>query len=1162
MKRVCLLCVVLAAMWAGPAFSQDPRGAVTGRVTDSSGAAMPGVAVTATNVATNGTSSTVTNGEGDYSILYLSPGSYSITAELSGFKKLVRDGLEVRIGDRLNVDLRLDVGKMEETVSVTAETPLLETRSASVGQVINEKQISLMPLSDGNPFVLSRLVPGVAYTGDLKFSRPFDNAGTSSINADGSSGGNEFTLDGSPNMASGRRVAFVPPAGAVQEFKVSTASFDAAEGHTAGAGVNVTLKSGTNQVKGEAYEYLRRDKLSSTDFFVKKAGAQKPKVTYDRPGFLLGGPVVIPGLYDGHDRTFAFGAVEWLYDEFPEPGPRTVPSLAMRNGDFSELLAQNILIYDPATAQKVGARVVRTPFAGNIIPANRINPTALQLLKYFPEPNQPGTLGTNNYFSSNPRSDSFYSISTRVDHRLTSKQQVFVRYTRNDRRESRNAYFGTVNGIVPTGNFLYRKNDGVTADHVYTMSSRSLLDVRGGWQRFQEPNVRQHEGLVDPASLGFTPDVTSLFNGSRYFPLIDIGGMAGIGDNLSSTTIHSIYSFQPTYTRLAGAHSIRAGYDWRMYKEFGVNLNRAGGEYQFRSNFTRAQDNSTAQFGQDFAGFMLGLPSGGSIDRTTDRLNYSMFNAVFVQDDWKASSRLTLNLGVRYEYEGATTESQNRNVRGFDPTAAISIAPAARAAYAANPIPELPVAAFAPKGGLQFASDSHPGFWNADKNNIQPRLGFAYKLTQKTVVRGGFGVYSIPFIISGVLQPGFSQNTSLVPTDDQGLTFRATLANPYPAGVLQPAGASQGADTFLGQTAGRFAPLDFRNGQNARYILSVQRELPGQWLLDVGAAGSRGYNLTTDLDLNPIPAQYLSTSAVRDQATIDFLGANVADPFLGLIPGTGLNGSITRGQLLKPYPQFTGVTTSASDGTTAYKSAQVKIERRFVKGYMLLAGYTWSRFTERVTKLNPTDSSYEERPSSSDVPQRLSISGIWELPFGHARHWLNNANRVTDALVGGWSLQAIGQFQSGRPIDFSGNNLYYNGDPTTLKVHYSSNTDVPVFDTSGFYFHDAPVQTNGVDDLTKQRNDTRIQLASNIRSFPSRIDGIRGPALKTWDISLVKQVRLAGNVRAQFNVEFLNAFNQTYFNDADTNPRNTTFGRVTSQNNLPRDIQLAAKIVF
>jgi hypothetical protein len=672
--------------------------------------------------------------------------------------------------------------------------------------------------------------------------------------------------------------------------------------------------------------------------------------------------------------------------------------------------------------------------------------------------------------------------------------------------------------------------------------------------------VRQHEGLVDPASLGFTPVAAALFSGARYFPLVDVGSFSGIGDNLSGTVAHSIYSFQPTYTHIAGAHAIKAGYDWRMYKESGVNPGRQGGEYQFRGTYTRLQDNSSDQFGQAFASFLLGQPTGGSIERNAERLNYTMFNGMFVQDDWKLSSRLTINLGLRYELEGATTESQNRNVRGFDPNAAISIAPAVQAAYAANPIAELPVSAFKVRGGLQFASADHPGFWNADTNNVQPRVGFAYQLNPKTVIRGGTGIYTVPNIISGVLQPGFSQSTSFVASDDLGLTFRATLANPYPAGVLEPAGASKGADTFIGQTAGRFVPLDFRNGQNMRYIVGVQRELPGQWLVDVGYAGSKGYNITTDLDLNAIPAQFLSTSRVRDQAVIDSLAANVTNPFLNLVPGQGINGSISRGQLLRPYPQFTGVTSNATDGKTSYNSAQVKVERRFTKGYMLLVGYTWSRFLERVSKLNPSDASYEERPAGADAPHRLTISGIWELPFGNGRHWGGGAGRLTDAFIGGWSLQAIGQAQSGFPIDFG--NLYYNGDPTKLKVHYSNNTDVPVFDTSGFYFHDAAVQTNGVDDPVKQRADQRYRLANNIRYFPSRIEGIRGPVLKTWDISLVKQVRLAGNVRAQFNVEFLNAFNQAYFNNANTDPTSVNFGKVTTQNNLPRDIQLAAKFVF
>src|SRR4051794_949231 len=315
-----MIVVVLALVGAASVSSaQDFRGGITGRITDSSGGRMPGVTVTATAIATNVASTTTTNGEGDYAILFLNPGSYAITAELSGFKKVIRQNLEVRVGEKLGVDLTLEVGTMSETVAVTAESPMLVTTSGSTGQTVGEKMIAMIPLSDGNPFALARLAPGMTYNGDLKFSRPFDNAGTSGIVVGGAQGGNEFSLDGSPNMANGRRVAFVPPAGAVQEFKVETASFDAASGHTAGATVNVTLKSGTNRFSGSGYTYYPSDALAATDFFVNKTGGEKPSLKYKRPGGNAGGPLVVPGLYDGHDRTFFFGAVEWLYDQFPEP---------------------------------------------------------------------------------------------------------------------------------------------------------------------------------------------------------------------------------------------------------------------------------------------------------------------------------------------------------------------------------------------------------------------------------------------------------------------------------------------------------------------------------------------------------------------------------------------------------------------------------------------------------------------------------------------------------------------------------------------------------------------------------------------------------------------------------------------------------------------------
>jgi hypothetical protein len=303
-----------------------------------------------------------------------------------------------------------------------------------------------------------------------------------------------------------------------------------------------------------------------------------------------------------------------------------------------------------------------------------------------------------------------------------------------------------------------------------------------------------------------------------------------------------------------------------------------------------------------------------------------------------------------------------------------------------------------------------------------------------------------------------------------------------------------------------------------------------------------------------VPAQYLSTSRERDQAVINFLGQDVANPFRGLIPGTGLNNPTTdRSNLLRPFPQFSGVTSWDNTGTSRYNSLQTKIEKRFTRGYTILAAYTWSKFTEKVARLNATDTQLAERYSTSDVPHRFVISGVWELPFGRDRRWGNSANGVLDAFIGGWSLQAIGQMQTGRPFNLG--NLYFDGDLNALKTDYSGDTNDPVFDTSGFYFGDLATPA-------AQRADQRIRLASNIRSFPFNVDGLRGQGLHLWDISVVKQLRFGDRLRAQFHVEFLNAFNHPVFNNPNTDPTNANFGKVTSQNNLPRDIQLAAKFVF
>ncbi|NOT58789.1 MAG: TonB-dependent receptor [Acidobacteria bacterium] len=1161
------------------ALAQEFRGSINGRITDNSGAAVSNATVVVSNIATNSSASLTTDEGGAYTALYLTPGNYTVSVEAKGFKKTIRNNIEVRVGDKLALNVQLEVGAVNETVNITTDAPLLDTNTGSAGQVIDRRRISELPLSDGNPFVLTRLAPGIAYTGDLLFSRPFDNGGTSSIVADGAPGGNEFTLDGTPNQASGRRVAFVPPADAVQEFKVETASFDGQQSHTAGATVNVTMRGGANQFHGTAYEFVRNDILSANNFFSNFNKRPRDVTRYNRYGGTFGGPVVLPSFgqggkpyWVGRDRSFFFFAYEGLKDSFQEPGSFTVPTLAMRQGDFSALLP-SIVIYDPATARQNGARVERSAFPGNRIPSNRFSPIALNYLKYYPEPNTVVTdpLGTNNFFSTNPRSDNFHSESIRFDQTISEAQRFFVRYSQNNRREARGNWTGVVNGIRPTGNFLYRINKSGTFDHIYNLSASTVLNTRVGYSRFVERSDRQHQGEFSPASLGFSPAAAAFFGDASYLPRFEIGGVSVLGDTLGDNTTFNIYSVQPTLTRVTGNHSFKMGYDFRSYRENNRPAAHAAGRYDFGNTYTRQLDTSAnVAGGQQLAAFLLGQPTGGLIDRNTSRSNQTLYNAPFFHDDWKVSRKLTLNLGLRYEYEGATTERFNRNVAGFDATVASPVEAAAKAVYAANPIPEVTAANFNVKGGLLFTTADNRSFWDADKNNLQPRVGLAYQLSDKTVLRGGWGVYTVPFIINAVNQPGFSQATNIVPTTNVGLSFQATLANSFPNGVDTPPGASLGLATFLGRDI-TFFPNQINNPQTQRFTVGVQREILGNWVVEATYVGNRGYDLTTGAFnfVNPIPRQYLSTSQTRDTTVINFLGQNFINPFRNLTPfsGTGFftNANQSRAQLLRPFPQFGAINSIRNDGTSIYHSGQLRAEKRFSKGYSLLAAYTWSKYIERVSFLNDVDADFERRISRDDVPHRVVASGIYELPFGKGRKFGGGWNSYVDGVLGGWQLNGIFQWQSGRPLDLGGRNVYFNGDASQLAAAITSANADPtrkVFDVSGFYFHDAAVQTNGADDPVKQRADQRIALANNLRYFPTRFSGLRGQNLHLWDLSVMKKVKIYERLQLELRGEFLNAFNHVQFNDPETNPTSANFGRVTSQANLPRNVQIGVKLIF
>ncbi len=625
---IALLCLLILA---DAVTAQEFRGSIVGRVTDVNGALVPGAQVKLTNPATNISALTKTDEAGNYSLLYVPAGQYNVSVEAKGFKGLVlRQPVEVRVGDKLSLDFVLQVGEVSESVTVATEAPLLEAATATAGQVVDRKRISDLPLSDGNPFVLSRLAPGVTYTGDLKFSRLFDNLGTSSVVANGAPGGNEFSLDGSPNTE-GRepRVAYVPPADAVQEFKVVTAGFDAQQGHAAGANIDVTLRSGANKFHGSLYEFVRNDLLSANDFFLNRAGQPRAALHYNRYGGTVGGPIILPrfgeggrAVLNGRNRAFFFFSYEGLRDAFPEPGLFTVPTLSERKGDFSALLPFGIQIYDPLTAQRAGSRIQRTPFSNNVILPLRLSSIALNYLSFYPLPNQPGDAqGRNNFISPSPRSDTFNSESVRVDYAFSSKHNSFFHFTRNNRREDRGNWTGVVGGIHPTGTFLFRKNNGATFDDIYTVSPTLVFNFRAGFIRFSSPTVKESEGEFNPASLGFSARTVSFFGGASYLPLFQIDQFSPIGDSLGSAFTHTIYSLQPTMTRLSGRHSFRAGYDVRAYRENASGAGNAAGRYDFRTDFTRGPfDNSAAaSIGQELAAFLLGQPTGGLIDRNAAR---------------------------------------------------------------------------------------------------------------------------------------------------------------------------------------------------------------------------------------------------------------------------------------------------------------------------------------------------------------------------------------------------------------------------------------------------------------------------------------------------------------------------------------------------------------
>jgi hypothetical protein len=1201
-------------------FGQEFRGTITGTVNDPNGSAVPGATVIVKNIETKVSTTIRTNDDGSYTVPLLLPGRYSVSATGEGFKTSIRENVEVKVDDRLTIDFALEIGTQAE-VNVVADTELIERGSVTTGTVITQQQIEELPLSEGAAYNLSTQAPGVSYTGNPMFTGPTANGNLAAIRTNGAVG-NQINLDGSPNLAFDGAVAFTPPADALSQFKIQTNAFDAQNGFTAGSTVNVAVKSGTNDLHGSLYYFNRPGALTANNFFNNRLGQERPPRSYYRAGGQVNGPVYIPYLYNGRDKTFFMFSYEKQLDKRAEPETFTVPTARMRTGDFSELIVNrnnigataNTVIYNPFSGTQSGNNVVRTTFGCgvanntpvpancNIIPTNLLNPAAVAFLNLYPLPNQPGI--EDNYFSNQTLERPYDSYLTRVDHNFNANHRIFGKFYYSKSKEDRYNWLDQPDSV--TQGFEFRTNKGGNVDYTATLSSNFILDIRSSLSDFTQDRIAA--APLSAADLGF--DKLATLTSSSVFPRFDFTNYDTLGAeradfNEGLTRNFKLFSLQPTVTQISGDHTLKYGYDYRKLWETRTTNGYNAGRFLFDGLYTAPASNSNATLrnavGRDLAAFLLGVPSSNANSFIEQAAVYdvnSNYHGFFIQDDWRVTQKLTLNLGLRYELESGVREANGQLVTGFDTTAASPLRAAALTNYNANVPNGIPIGAFQNlSGGLVFASGADDVNQATDKNNWQPRIGVSYALDEKTVLRGGFGIFTSPFQIQPIDQSGFRALTNFSPSGNNGLNITATLDNPFPNGVNAAAGSALGLNTFIGSTLGTtnatgptattIYNYDRKNANYARFVAGIQRELGYDFGVEATFVLSRGYNLPVFNQLNYIPREYLNDlQGATDGGTIlnaiaatnTFLNGTVPNPFRTLAPAAGdlNNNTLARRRLLVAFPQFQDLIVTEYNGSSDYRSLQLQLTKRMSRGISMNASYTYSHDREKVRRLNPQDEELTDMISTANRPHRFTFSGVFELPFGKNRTFFSGWNPIFEGIFGGWQFNAVYEWQSGEPLVLQNN--FYNGDITQLENLIGKRDeqgrrygiDIPAFDLTGFRVLDNRPTVNGTANPAFNTlvvpgfgNNYTIGSQNTLRYLPYTLDNFRNQPFQKFDVGLTKNFTIREGMKLQVRVEAINAFNWVYLGSGlQLSPTNATFGFVSGQRNLPRDIQLGARFTF
>jgi Carboxypeptidase regulatory-like domain len=1205
------------------AFAQSDRGGVSGKVTDNTGAILPGAAVKLTNDATAISQVANTTSSGDFVFQFLNPGSYSLSVVSQGFKTDTRLHVVVDVGQVNEQNFSLSVGSTSENVEVTTGVQQLQRESGSLGLVVEQRSIQELPLVYGNPFTLETLSPGILVSGVNPNIHTYDS-GTASVSVNGSLLNSlEYRLDGAPDNRI-RLSAYTPSTEFINQYKVEAASYDATEGHSSGGFVNVSLKSGTNQFHGGAFGSYQNPTLNDNYWHL---GPTAPaKAVWLREGGDIGGPI-------WRDKIFFFGGYEHSRAATPNVQTLTLPSVAERTGNFSELYAlgcSNYFVtaagvgmcpsatggaatanpyqlYAPTSGVATTAGVcgsgktctVRQPIAGNVITS--INPIAAAALTYYPQPNTtPNSACGGNFSYSAAEPDYYYAYVSRVDATLTEKQTIFGHWVGSHRLQpGKNSYLRTANGIA-SGTTLTYQNKGAALGYTYSITPQTVLDAHLTWTRFVNQNVVSSQGLLNATSIGMPGSVVNgLGPNAQSFPRIDITGYQSLNpDNgVLSHDDATLASLQVSH--LFGNHFLRGGYEFRMYNTNAGITTQSNGRYQNTGTYATANSNTAAQsIGFGLAQFEYGIPSSSAITINSDLASRSDYFAEWVQDDWKVNSNLTVNVGLRLEYEGPNNERNQKANTYFDFNAVNPASAAAKTAYGAiaatNPL-LLPAASFNVNGGLRFLGDPSTPFgghqdYQAQNLTFLPRAGLSWEFTPNTVLRAGFGIFGdslSTFYLSGgnsgstssflLPQQGFTQSTSQNASADTGVTFVSTLANPFPNGIAQPTGSSLGLSTFVGQAV-TFQPSNPKTPYNMRWSIGLQRQF-GAWLAAADYVGNHGVHLPIQKEYDAVPPSYLSTATNGYDATaFTNLNATVNNPFYTVLPSTvslGSGKTTNVSQLLRPYPEFTSVTAYITSGMSIYHSLQAQLLRRFVNGSSLTTAFTWSRSLDATQYLNTSDTRPWYGVSTNDRTFRFATSGIYQLPFGAGRHFLTDGG-ILSQIIGGWQVQGVYQVQSGQPLSFNpstSTSPVYEGTGTPANSAWgrggfrtSSNTLTTTgnwFDTSQWATKVAPSGSTGV--VTGTPGSYYYMNQYQVRQMPIRFDSLRADFLNQFDAAVQRDFslsRLYESASLQFRVDMINAFNHPVYNTPSTDWTASAFANITSQANQPRIYQFEAFIRF